>query len=245
MISFEFRIEYDRLPSVAVLECLRQQPEDAQATTASTTLSEEGLPAAPAPCSCRAPLLPCAHGVPSRRTACPDTARESAWARVGIRVVPNLDATDVRAEFEALMEALRETNGNLVVANLRSQSLAEQMNQLYEEARSAVEAKDEFVAAISHELLTGVNSVRFACGSDLNGGTNLFNGRLGINLSGTFSPYALIEDGTFAGQSRSRLHLLDAGWPLRLQRLMISARTSFRSSAPYTARAVAPISGSP
>ena len=35
---------------------------------------------------------------------------------------------DVRAEFEALMEALREANGHLILANLRSQSLAEQMN---------------------------------------------------------------------------------------------------------------------
>jgi hypothetical protein len=66
---------------------------------------------------------------------------------------------DVRAEFEALMEALREANGNLVVANLRSQSLAEQMNQLYEEARSAVQAKDEFFAAISHELRTPLTSI--------------------------------------------------------------------------------------
>ncbi|MBW3671960.1 MAG: HAMP domain-containing histidine kinase [Acidobacteria bacterium] len=66
---------------------------------------------------------------------------------------------DVRAEFEALMEALREANGNLVVANLRSQSLAEQMNQLYEEARSAVQAKDEFFAAISHELRSPLTSI--------------------------------------------------------------------------------------
>lgn len=66
---------------------------------------------------------------------------------------------DVRAEFEALMEALREANGNLIVANLRSQSLAEQMNQLYEEARSAIEAKDDFFAAISHELRTPLTSI--------------------------------------------------------------------------------------
>jgi signal transduction histidine kinase len=66
---------------------------------------------------------------------------------------------DVRAEFEALMEALREANGNLVVANLRSQSLAEQMNQLYEEARRAIEAKDDFFAAISHELRTPLTSI--------------------------------------------------------------------------------------
>lgn len=33
-----------------------------------------------------------------------------------------------------------------------------------------------FTPAIGHELLAGVASVRFACGSDLNGGTNLFAG---------------------------------------------------------------------
>ena len=66
---------------------------------------------------------------------------------------------DVKAEFEALMEALREANGNLVKANLRSQSLAEQMNELYEEARNAVEAKDEFFAAISHELRSPLTSI--------------------------------------------------------------------------------------
>ena len=68
-------------------------------------------------------------------------------------------AADVRAEFEALMAALREANGHLVMANLRSQSLAEQMNQLYEEARSAIQAKDDFFSAISHELRTPLTSI--------------------------------------------------------------------------------------
>src|SRR5687767_2229488 len=67
-------------------------------------------------------------------------------------------AADVRAELEALMAALREANGHLVVANLRSQSLAEQMNQLYEEATSAIAAKDDFFSAISHELRTPLTS---------------------------------------------------------------------------------------
>jgi signal transduction histidine kinase len=66
---------------------------------------------------------------------------------------------EVRAEFETLMEALREANGHLVVANLRSQSLAEEMNALYEEARTAVEAKNEFFSAISHELRTPLTSI--------------------------------------------------------------------------------------
>ena len=66
---------------------------------------------------------------------------------------------DVRAEFQTLMEALREANGHLILANLRSQSLAEQMNQLYEEARSAVQAKDDFFSAISPELRTPLTSI--------------------------------------------------------------------------------------
>ncbi|HVE71545.1 MAG TPA: HAMP domain-containing sensor histidine kinase [Thermoanaerobaculia bacterium] len=74
-------------------------------------------------------------------------------------VLQEQTAADVRAEFEALMEALREANGHLVMANLRSQSLAEQMNQLYEEARTAIEAKDDFFSAISHELRTPLTSI--------------------------------------------------------------------------------------
>ena len=68
-------------------------------------------------------------------------------------------AADVRNELESLMEALRDANGHLVLANLRSQSLAEQMNQLYEEARNAVQAKDDFFSAISHELRTPLTSI--------------------------------------------------------------------------------------
>lgn len=69
-------------------------------------------------------------------------------------------AANVRAEFEELMDALREANGNLVVANVRSQSLAEQMNQLYEEARSAIQAKDDFFSAVSHELRAPLTSIK-------------------------------------------------------------------------------------
>lgn len=68
-------------------------------------------------------------------------------------------ATDVRAELEGLMAALREANGHLIAANLRSQVLAEEMNRLYEAATSAIEAKDEFFAVISHELRTPLTSI--------------------------------------------------------------------------------------
>lgn len=69
------------------------------------------------------------------------------------------NAADVRLELDALMDALREANGHLIVANLRSQALAEQMNQLYEEAQSAIQAKDDFFTAISHELRTPLTSI--------------------------------------------------------------------------------------
>ena len=68
-------------------------------------------------------------------------------------------ASAVELELEALMAALREANGHLVVANLRSQALADQMNQLYEEAKTAIQAKDEFFALISHELRTPLTSI--------------------------------------------------------------------------------------
>jgi signal transduction histidine kinase len=65
----------------------------------------------------------------------------------------------VLLELEALTSALREANGHLVIANLRSQTLAEQMNRLYEEAKDAIQAKDNFFALISHELRTPLTSI--------------------------------------------------------------------------------------
>jgi len=65
----------------------------------------------------------------------------------------------VRLELDALTAALREANGHLVLANLRSQTLAEQMHQLYEEAQRAIEAKDDFFAVISHELRSPLTSI--------------------------------------------------------------------------------------
>jgi signal transduction histidine kinase len=93
-----------------------------------------------------------------RRRDMPATAevpdsREAAAHREAV------NGGDVRAELDALMAALREANGHLIVANLRSQTLAEQMNQLYEEARRAIEAKDEFFTVISHELRTPLTSI--------------------------------------------------------------------------------------
>jgi signal transduction histidine kinase len=69
------------------------------------------------------------------------------------------ETAGVLSELEALTSALQEANGHLVIANLRSQTLAEQMNQLYEEAKSAIQAKDDFFALISHELRTPLTSI--------------------------------------------------------------------------------------
>ena len=93
--------------------------------------------------------------VPNEQDSRGETAQTSE-RHVAVR---EQTAADVRAEFEALMEALREANGHLVLANIRSQSLAEQMNQLYEEARCAIQAKDDFFSAISHELRTPLTSI--------------------------------------------------------------------------------------
>jgi signal transduction histidine kinase len=62
-------------------------------------------------------------------------------------------------EVEALMSALREANEHLVVANLRSQTLAEELTRLYDEATNAIRAKDDFFAMISHELRTPLTSI--------------------------------------------------------------------------------------
>ena len=57
------------------------------------------------------------------------------------------------------MSALREANEHLVVANLRSQALAEELTRLYDEATNAIRAKDDFFAMISHELRTPLTSI--------------------------------------------------------------------------------------
>ena len=95
----------------------------------------------------------------SKRKESPPSSEAAVEARKGQPETREQTASDVRAEFESLMEALREANGHLILANLRSQSLAEQMNQLYEEARTAIQAKDDFFSAVSHELRTPLTSI--------------------------------------------------------------------------------------
>ncbi len=68
-------------------------------------------------------------------------------------------ATQVRLEVQALMDALREANEHLILANLRSEALAEEMTRLYDEATTANQSKDEFFALISHELRSPLTSI--------------------------------------------------------------------------------------
>ena len=81
-------------------------------------------------------------------------AEQTAEIRAGEQT-----SVDVRAEVESLVAALREANGHLVVANLRSQALAQQMHELYDEAQRAIQAQDDFFAVISHELRSPLTSI--------------------------------------------------------------------------------------
>jgi signal transduction histidine kinase len=76
-----------------------------------------------------------------------------------------LQAREARADeawlaIEAVMSDLREANEHLLVANLRSQSLAAELTHLYEQATAASQAKDEFFALLSHELRTPLTSIK-------------------------------------------------------------------------------------
>ncbi|MDQ6802744.1 MAG: HAMP domain-containing histidine kinase [Acidobacteriota bacterium] len=93
------------------------------------------------------------------REVAADVREDAANAQEKQLLVREQTAADVRLELEGLMAALREANGHLIVANLRSQALAEQMNDLYEEAKTAIQAKDDFFTMISHELRTPLTSI--------------------------------------------------------------------------------------
>ena len=61
---------------------------------------------------------------------------------------PGQTASDVRSELEALMAALREANGHLVAANLRSAGPGGQMKSVVRRGQTAIQAKDDFFSAI-------------------------------------------------------------------------------------------------
>jgi signal transduction histidine kinase len=70
------------------------------------------------------------------------------------------DTNQAWGEVEAVMADLREANEHLIVANLRSQALALETTQLYQEAKTASEAKDDFFALLSPELRTPLTSIK-------------------------------------------------------------------------------------
>jgi signal transduction histidine kinase len=63
-------------------------------------------------------------------------------------------------DIETVLADLREANEHLVVANLKSQALAQELARLNEKATAESQAKDDFFALLSHELRTPLTSIK-------------------------------------------------------------------------------------
>lgn len=69
-------------------------------------------------------------------------------------------AAQAGRDIETIMADLREANEHLVVANLKSQALAQELARLNEKATTDSQAKDDFFALLSHELRTPLTSIK-------------------------------------------------------------------------------------
>lgn len=87
--------------------------------------------------------------------------REAALAarEESLRVSEEAAASAWR-DIEAVMADLREANEHLVLANVKSQALAQELARLYEKATTESQAKDHFFALLSHELRTPLTSIK-------------------------------------------------------------------------------------
>lgn len=99
----------------------------------------------------------------SKRKPSPEESLRSREAALAAREESLRAREETAAEawlkLQTVMVDLQEANEHLVVANLRSQALAKEMGRLYEEATTAMQAKDDFFAEVSHELRNPLTSI--------------------------------------------------------------------------------------
>jgi signal transduction histidine kinase len=87
--------------------------------------------------------------------------REAAFAaREESLRVSEEKAKQAWLDIETVMSDLREANEHLVLANVKSQALAQELARLYEKATTESQAKDDFFALLSHELRTPLTSIK-------------------------------------------------------------------------------------
>lgn len=84
----------------------------------------------------------------------------AATAREELLRVREEAAAQAWREIETAMTDLREANEHLVMANVKSQALAQELAQLYKKATTESQAKDDFFALLSHELRTPLTSIK-------------------------------------------------------------------------------------